>query len=190
MGTSTQAEHFVQFYESEAFLAESVAAFIAGALAAGNRAIVIATPEHRSAIADVLMSRSVDAPGAIRRGQLVSLDAAETLEKFMVNGSPDARLFRETIGPLIARLTEGGRTLRAFGEMVALLAAQGNRSGAIQLEDLWNGLGEEHMFTLFCAYPIGQFNGAADFESFEHICGQHTRVVASESFPTFPRGRS
>jgi hypothetical protein len=182
MSHSLQSDHFVQFYESDSFLAESVASFIGGALAVGNRAIVIATPEHVRAITEVLGSRSVDAFGAIRRGQLVALDAKETLGKFMVNGSPDPRLFRDAIGPMVARLTEGGRTLRAFGEMVALLVAEGNRIAAIQLEDLWNALAAERAFTLFCAYRMDHFRGPGDAAAFEDICGKHTRVVPSESF--------
>jgi PAS domain S-box-containing protein len=182
MSHTAQPEHFVQFYESDAFLADSVAAYIGGAIAAGHSAAIIATPEHRGAIIDVLTARGTDTSGAIARGQFVALDAAETLRKFMRDGSPDKGLFRETIGALIAKLTAGGRPLRAFGEMVALLAADGNRDAAIQLEDLWNELGREHTFGLLCAYRIDQFGGANDSEPFERICGQHMHVVPSESF--------
>ena len=45
-----EAEHFVQFYESDGFLVDSVSGFVAAALQAGEGAVVIATEAHRQAI--------------------------------------------------------------------------------------------------------------------------------------------
>ena len=179
-------DHFVQFYENDAFLADSVAAFIGGAIAAGHGAVIIATPEHRRAIFDVMASRGINCSAAIGHGDCVALDAAETLATFMVNGSPVPRLFRENVGKLIARLTRQDRPVRAFGEMVALLAADGNRDGAVELEDLWNELGKEFNFSLFCAYPIDEFSGEGDAAAFSRICGRHGEVRPTESFSGVP----
>jgi signal transduction histidine kinase/ActR/RegA family two-component response regulator len=178
-------DHFVQFYENDAFLADSVATFIGGAIAAGHGAVIIVTPEHRRAIFDVMTSRGISCSGAIDRGDCVALDAAETLATFMVDGSPVPRLFRENVGGLIARLTRQDRPVRAFGEMVALLAADGNRGAAIELEDLWNELGKEFNFSLFCAYPISEFAGEGDAAPFSRICGRHAQVLPTESFSGF-----
>jgi signal transduction histidine kinase len=184
--SQTLTDHFVQFYETDAFLAESVATFVGGALAAGHRAVIIATPEHRRAILDIMADRGFDATAAIGRGQFVELDAADTLATFMAGASPDPLLFRESVGALIERLTEGGRPLRAFGEMVALLAAAGNRDAAIELEELWNDLAKEHSFSLLCAYPIHEFSGADDGEPFARVCGTHAHVLPTESFSGVP----
>ena len=46
----------------------------------------------------------------------------------------------------IAEMARGGRRIHAFGEMVALLWADGNRDGAIRLEELWNELRKGHHF--------------------------------------------
>src|SRR3954464_2698511 len=43
-----ESEHFVQFYESDHYLIESVGGFVGEALRSGDCALVIATKEHRS----------------------------------------------------------------------------------------------------------------------------------------------
>ncbi len=56
-----QHEHVVGFYETDAYLAESVATFLLPAFESDGTAIVIATPEHRTQVADAL-SRGASTP--------------------------------------------------------------------------------------------------------------------------------
>ena len=175
-------EHFVQFYEDEKFLFESVATFIGTGLGAGEGAIVIAKPVLREALATQLAARGFDLAALKSRGQFVLLDAADTLARFMVNGSPNKSLFIQVVGELVARTAKDRAGLRAFGEMVALLWAEGNETAAIQLEEFWNDLGKTHSFSLFCAYPMNGFRDSAKAERFLHICKEHSRVVPAESY--------
>jgi PAS domain S-box-containing protein len=171
-------EHFVQFYEDDDVLLESIAGFVGEGLRQGENAIVIATKSHRDALAELLEDGGVDLVEARRRCQYHPLDAAETLSKFLVNGLPDEKRFRSTVGELIARATQGGTALRAFGEMVALFWAEGNVAGAIRLEELWNNLHQEYKFSLFCAYPMRDFGDEVRGMSFPHVCDVHSRVIA------------
>src|SRR4051812_40851891 len=86
MGTS---EHFVQFYESDSFLVNSVAEFIGAGLGTGDGAIVIATPEHREELEKRLRANGLDLGILSARQQFIALDAAATLAQFIVDGSPD-----------------------------------------------------------------------------------------------------
>ena len=181
-GEAGESEHFVQFYEDDAFLVESVGTFIGAGLGAGNGALVIATQAHREALEERLEAQGLDLKAVKQRGQYVSLDAVETLSKFMVNRLPDENLFIQVMGGLVAETAKGRRGLRAFGEMVALLWAGGNGTAAIRLEELWNDLGKKHAFSLFCAYPMNGFKGEANGEPFLHICREHTRVIPAESY--------
>lgn len=174
-------EHVVQFYESDPFLVGSVSNFIAAGLAAGDWAIVVATRVHRNAIHRKLRAQGCNVELARGRGQYVALDAAETLAKFMVDGVPDAQLFHEVIGKLVAEVARDHR-LRAFGEMVALLWAQDNREAAIRLEELWNDLGKAHSFALLCAYPMHGFGSDSLEGSFSSVCTCHSRVMPAESY--------
>jgi PAS domain-containing protein len=121
-------------------------------------------------------------------GRFLSFDAAETLTKFMVDGTPDPALFAEAAGNLIARLasTESGETRRVavFGEMVALLWVDGKFEAAIQLEQLWNELARTHSFQLHCAYPLSQFSKQEDAERILEICAEHSHVVPTEQYMT------
>lgn len=120
------AEHFVQFYEADGFLLNSLSGFIGRAITSGDAAIVVATQEHRNGLAELLQANGLDVTSAKTRGRYVSLDAAETLSKFMLDGSPEPARFNEVMGGIIASVTDGGSRVRAFGEMVALLWAEGN----------------------------------------------------------------
>ena len=44
--------------------------------------------------------------------------------------------------------------IAVFGELVALLWADGKPPEAIRVEQLWNDLAKSHSFSLLCAYPI------------------------------------
>jgi PAS domain S-box-containing protein len=176
------SEHFVQFCETDAFLIHSVSAFIGAGLRAGDACIVLATKPHRESLEERLQGDGLEVAAARVRGQYVSIDAVATLSQFMVDGSPEPGRFAEVVGSMIARAANGRRRVRIFGELVALLWADGNRAAAIRLEELWNDLGKTHAFSLFCAYPMHRFGGEVYEREFAEICRQHSRVIPAESY--------
>ena len=177
------AEHFVQFYEADTFLLDSLSGFIGAGLGAGDACIVVATEVHRQGLEERLKDNGLDLAAVRARGKYISLDASETLSKFMVNGSPDPQRFTEVIGELVTRAAKSGSHVRIFGEMVALLWMEGNAAAAIRLEELWNELQNNlPPFSLFCAYAMHGFDGEAYGAQFTEICGQHARVIPDESY--------
>jgi PAS domain S-box-containing protein len=177
-----RSEHLVQFYEQDSCLINSVGSFFATGFEDAEAGIVIATPAHREDLVTHLSAQGFNIPELEKSGQLTMLDAAETLSQFMVDGSPDPFLFNQVIASLIVKVAGRGRPIRAFGEMVALLCAEGNSSAAILLEELWNDLGKVQTFVLYCAYPIRGFTGEEDSQPFVHICKSHSRVIPAESY--------
>ena len=175
-------DHFVQFYEADGFLLNSLSGFIGNAITSGDAAIVVATPAHRSGLEELLQANGLDVTGAKARGRYVSLDAVESLSRFMVDGSPDPTRFNDFMGGVLASVTDGRSRIRAFGEMVALLWAEGNHAGAIRLEELWNDLQKAHSFSLFCAYPMNGLSGEKFIEPHSSVCNIHTRVIPAESY--------
>ena len=85
------------------------------------------------------------------------MDAQETLSKFMVKGLPDEELFTQVVTGLLERARNGGRRVRAFGEMVAVLWSQGHNGATVRLEHLWHKFCQTEAFSLFCAYPRSGF---------------------------------
>ena len=177
-----ESDHFVQFYETDAFILNSISGFIGAGLGAGDAGIIVATKARRDGVEQLLRSYGLDTAAASAQGQYISLDAAETLSMFMVDGSPDPRRFADVVGDIITRAAAGRQRVRIFGEMVALLCGEGNHNGAIHLEKLWNGLRERHAFSLFCAYPMTNFGGQALAESLGGVCAEHARVIPAESY--------
>ncbi|MGI8835867.1 MAG: hybrid sensor histidine kinase/response regulator [Pyrinomonadaceae bacterium] len=180
--TMSDTDHFVQFYETDGFLLNSLSGFIGSAIKSNDAAIVIATETHRQGLDELLLANGLDLTGARTRGQYISLDAADTLSQFMVDGSPEPKRFKDVLGGVIASVTDGRTRVRAFGEMVALLWAQGNHAGAIRLEEMWNELQNAHSFSLFCAYPMNGFGGEKFFASHVDVCTAHSRVIPTESY--------
>src|SRR5216683_1339121 len=177
-----QSEHFVHFCETDAFLMDSVSAFIGAGLRVGDAVIVLATKPHTENLEERLKKDGLEVAAARVRGQYIPIDAAATLSKCMVDGSPEPGRFAEVVGSMIALAAQGGCHVRIFGEMVALLWAEGNRAAAIRLEELWNDLGKTHSFSLCCAYPMQDFDGEVYEEEFTEICQQHSRVIPAESY--------
>jgi PAS domain S-box-containing protein len=178
----SESEHFVQFYETDLFLLNSLGGFISAGLQAGDACIVVATKAHRDGLDARLQAYGLDASDATARGQYILLDAAETLAMFMVDGSPDPARFREVLGGIITRAAEISPRVRIFGEMVALLWSEDNHAGAIRLEELWNDLHKTRSFSLFCAYPMHGIGGAALALPLGGVCAAHSRVIPSESY--------
>ena len=175
-------EHFVQFYEADGFLLDSLSGFIGRAIHADDGALVVATEAHRNGLDELLQANGLNVTTAKARGQYLSLDAAETLSKFMVDGAPEPGRFNEFMGGVIATVTDGRPRISAFGEMVALLWAEGNHAAAIRLEELWNDLQRTHSFSLFCAYPMNGLGGERFIEATGSVCKVHSRVIPAESY--------
>jgi hypothetical protein len=169
-------DHFVQLYDSDETLVDAIATYIGVGLAHDEAAIVVATDDHRSALADALESRGFDLEALAAAERYFSLDAGHTLATFLLDGRPNEARFEGVIGGLIQRATGSGRNVRVFGEMVALLWDGGDVAGAIELEEMWNRLAERQLFDLFCAYPTGSF-ADEDLSLLTEVCHRHSHVI-------------
>jgi PAS domain S-box-containing protein len=181
-GEANGSAHVVQFYDDEAFPLDAIGRFVGPALGAGEACLIIATAPHHAQIARQLAARGFDLSALSEQGRYVALDAAETLSRFMVDGWPDERRFVEVVGATVARAVAAGQVphVHAFGEMVALLCAEGRPEAAIRLEELWNDLAKTLSFSLLCAYPLAAFRAQTYGATLLRICGAHSRAFPSE----------
>jgi signal transduction histidine kinase/CheY-like chemotaxis protein len=175
-------DHFVQFYETDSSLLNSLSDYIGTGLREGDGCIVVTREAHRERLDERLKDYGLDVAAARACGQYVSLDAGEALSQFTVDGHAEPERFSEIIGSVIARTAEGRRRVRIFGDMVALLCDEGNHAGAIHLENLWNDLSKTHSFSLFCAYPMNNFGEKSLGVPLGDICARHSRVIPAESY--------
>jgi KaiC/GvpD/RAD55 family RecA-like ATPase len=171
--------HAVRFYENQSSLCRIVASFLREGFAHGQPALIIATAEHSRGIVAELSARDLFAEALIDSGDLILIDATQTLASFMLGGLPNPDKFAEVITAALERVRRGRRgvTVRAYGEMVDILWKQGLDVAAIQLEMLWNRLARNGEFSLLCGYAMGNFYKDA---SVREVCRQHTHLVHSD----------
>ncbi|GHO91280.1 hypothetical protein KSF_013280 [Reticulibacter mediterranei] len=177
------SKHFVQFYENDAFLIDSVSSFLGTGLETGDACVVIASQEHLLMLEEQLRANGVDLLHAGAQDKYIACEVNTALALFMVDGLPGPERFSKAIGGMIARAVQRGRHVRVFGEMVAQLWVEGKQDAAVRLEELWNNLYHNpYTFSLFCAYPMHCFAGEIYQEQFSRICQQHSHVIPDESY--------
>jgi anti-sigma regulatory factor (Ser/Thr protein kinase) len=166
----------VCFYEREPDLAQAVLEFF-GAARSDEVFLIIATQDHRDSFESVFRASGIDIDAFRADGRYVSVDAEELLSKSHTADGIDSNAFKEATRDLVSDANKQGRTIRAYGEMVALLWEAGNVLAAIELESLWNELISELSLSLLCAYPTATIADSAHGEALQHVCDLHTALV-------------
>jgi hypothetical protein len=172
-------DHLVQLYEDEPSLTSRVTYFVLEGLRRREGIIAIATRSHREAFGRLLEGEGIDVERAIADGQLIFLDAEETLSRFMVDGQPDSDRFELSVGSLVERAAARAMVngWRAFGEMVDVLWKSGNRFAATRLEQLWHRLLQRRSVPLLCAYQIDILGSAFREEAFQWVLALHSHLL-------------
>lgn len=139
---------------------------------------MVATELHRKNLLQGLQARGVDTAAADEQERFFLLDAAEVLSTFMENTGPNRERFLSTIAPLIRCAEIKHQRVVLFGEMVALLCAEGRMKAAIELERLGNELVQRHPVYIRCAYPMTE---ELKGEPYAAICAEHSAVISAEA---------
>ncbi len=179
-GPGLQPDHDVHIYTSDDSLVATSSRFLGVALAAGDAALLVATPAHRVAILRRIKAHGFDLARLVKRGRLLALDASQALSEVSTAGEPDPAKFAEFFGSLVRRLhgashRRQGRVV-VLGEMVALLMARGRPAAAVALERLWSGLSRTHGFALRCAYPADGLSRERG-HTLAEIFAEHSRLI-------------
>ena len=179
-------DHEVEFYSHELAFLENSALFVSAALSAGDTVIVFATEDHREGILQRLPAQGIDVGALLKEERYIALDAAESLAAFMDGEGYSRESFHSTIGSLLRRAQADARgrhkRVAVFGEMVAILCAQGKINAAIDLERFWNELAQKDSLQLRCAYPLTEELTGAPYAL---ICAEHSAVVSSTDLILF-----
>ena len=177
-GELSACDHCVQIYENDDVFLDALEGFVAGGIRQGDAIILIATPAHFRGLESRLESSGFDVAAATLRDQYIALDAKASLDQFMVGGWPDEVLFAQFIDSVLMRARGQHRKVRAFGEMVALMWAEGQCGATVRLEHMWSRLCQQERFSLFCAYPKTGFTENAT-DAIAQVCAAHTRLYAA-----------
>jgi hypothetical protein len=178
-GEIAPCDHVVQIYETDDTFLTTLENFTAGGLEAKESVIIIGTEVHLNEINQRLINRGFNIDHLKMSNQYFPLDASQTLAKFMVRDWPDEDLFYKCINEVIDKASKGGRKVRAFGEMVAILWAEGKNGATVRLENLWNELHSKNNFSLYCAYPKAGFT-QNPHDSVNTICQAHSKILKDD----------
>jgi predicted metallopeptidase len=154
---TSHCDHSVQVYENEEIFLDTLEAFVMAGFHRNDAIIIIATPEHRAALAARLERNGINVAAVASAGQYIARDARASLAHFMFDGWPAESRFQAMVEELLAKARAKHPTVRAFGEMVALLWDEKLYRATMRLEHMWTQLCEREKFPLFCAYPKASF---------------------------------
>ena len=169
--------HSCQLFDTPDSVATSVGAFIRDGLEAGDSVLAVMCPEHWASTGRYLRSEGVNPSAVLASGQFTMVDAATTLATFRRGGQIDPQLFDTSIGNLVRTLAAGDRHLRVYGEMVDVLAMEGDFKASLQLEALWNELMASVPIDLFCGYSAVNFGNPRSADALRLICAAHGRCT-------------
>jgi hypothetical protein len=175
-GEIAPSEHLVQIYPDDALFLDALEGFVAGGLREGETVVVIATAPHLAALEERLRAAGFSLEAARLLDRYFPLEATTTLSKLVNDGKLDVDRITELMMKLINNARGNGRRVRLFGEMVALLWAQGHHAATVQLELLWHQFCQDEGFSLLCAYPKNGFAQNAG-ASIRQICSMHSKVI-------------
>ncbi len=165
------------FYADDGELVQKVGGYLIDALDKGGTAIVVATWAHQLLFGRRLAQSGIDLAEARASGSYTELDAAETIDRFVIGDRADAASFWAEVTPAIRRAASLGKPVRIFGEMVSLLWDAGRVGVAIEVEAMWNELGVQFPFALVCAYPQKSVTDRALHDPLTDVCRAHSAVV-------------
>lgn len=172
--------HFAQLHRDSATRAESIRLFVSTGLERGNGVLVVAAQHDIDKLLDQLDSGGHHPEERRRSGQLALLDSRSMLGQFMRDGTPDWRLFRDTVGAALTGLQAHGQSsTRAYGDMVNLLWREGRVDAAIRLEEYWNELARIYPFSLFCGYMLDGQHEKCYQGPLHEIGRTHSEILSS-----------
>lgn len=174
---SSRSEHTVQLFDGPESLGDAVARFFVNGLMAGDKLLLAAKPLHVQAIADGLGSRGQDLTALIDSRRLVVLDAATMLRLIMKRGVPNLGALWSAVENTFDQLAPDGERVSVYGELVEILAEEGNFRGAEQVEAFWNEFGTTHSLSLFCGYSSAHFVMPGALSALDNICRLHDCVL-------------
>lgn len=169
-------DHACQVYSSENTLLETLSGYVGGGLWTGESAVVIASDSHLDRLEEMLRQTGLDLAHFRAADAYIPLSADVSLSKFMVDQMPDGERFEAFVTSVLKRARRGGRPVRAYGEMVAILWSRGQCAATVHLENLWNKALQREKIRLLCGYPKEGFT-RGHAESIRQIDASHSLMA-------------
>ena len=169
----------MQLFDAPRSLADAVSHFLLEGRAQNEQLLTIARASHWQLIRAYLERRGCRVDDSNER--LTVVDARKVRARMMRRGTLDPARMEETLGGMLAELSQAPGGLRAYGEIVELFAEEGNFEDACALEDYWNHIQQKYRFTLLCGYSAAHFADPRNSGYLREVCGRHTSVKSQSA---------
>lgn len=170
--------HLLQVYKKPQLLATSVAEYIRLGLANGESAVILATRQHWDLISDALQLSPSQFEEMTREGRLQFMAVSDVLKKIAPDGLLNYSLFEN----LLLSIPSPSASIRYYGEVVDVLASQGQMNSALELESYWNRfLSERPGSSLLCGYAQDRFESDEAKQNLSLVQHVHEKEISFES---------
>jgi hypothetical protein len=173
------ATHTLQLFDDAVSRTDALVRFVRDGLEAGDNVLVVVTPEHWRSVSARLLQRSLQLDADIASYRLTVCSTAVALAQLRRGRTLQRNLFDAVVGTPVRQLCAAGPRLRAYGEMVDVLAGEGDFSTALRLEELWSDLLVTSPFDLICGYSSLAFADGRNKRALDQICDVHSHVRVS-----------
>ena len=173
------ARHEVAFYVDDEGLEAGFARLSKAVLSVEGTVLVIATEPHRANICRRLQRDGLDLESEIKTGKFIQRDVAETLQKILEDGHPNALPCAQLVSEVVRNARNADRTHRSIaicGECAPTLLREGKSQAAFRLEHIWDEITRAQSTHTLCGYMWNSFPGRELSAVFQRICAEHSAI--------------
>lgn len=186
-------DHIVQLYKEERDLVESVTRYALDALRYEHALLFFATRDHCHMFRAKLAEHGVRIDKAVAKGQVAFIAIEDIMTDFMRGAEPDDVVFERLVNAILdhAERDERFHHVHVFGEIVNVLWRDGNKTGTLLVEELWNRLRLKRPFTLYCGFQVNETPTELLHGPMRDVLHTHTSLLNSipdVHDPIAPRG--
>jgi hypothetical protein len=121
-----------------------------------------------------LLHRGLQLDADIASYRLTVYSTAVVLDQFRRGRTLYRDLFDAAVGSPIRQLCATGPRLRVYGEIVDVLAGEGDFTNALRLEEFWNDLLVTSPLDLLCGYSSIAFADGRNKRALDLTCRAHS----------------
>jgi hypothetical protein len=178
------APHVAQIFDSDDFVAAAVALFAAEGLRRGEAVQLTGTQAHLQGVRRALDGAGADTEAALRREQLLLVDAHDAVAAVCDGSRLDPARFEAAAGERLRRASGDARFtgVRWWGEISNVMHQHGNTREALAAENLADRIGRKYGVRIFCSYHLDRFDPAAYDGILREVCCRHSHVIPAEDY--------
>ncbi len=180
-GKAVDSDHFLQVYESDEELFDSMEAFVSAGFVNGDAVVVVASESHLEEL-ESRLEKIYNVKKLFTDKRYLPINVEEVISYVIVDGKVDEANSASSLENILNKVhREPGGKIRVYGETSPLLYERGNYEAAAKLERIGEEMRETGLFLFLCAYPKALFR-QDEVNSVREICSCHSSLLEENKF--------